>query len=1503
MAARTSELGSSTLMLSIDSSEFNKGLKDAKAKAEQFSQDVWKHVQKGSKRFAQEHAKTFRKVGMAMSASVTLPVAGFAIAAVKASVDFEEAMEEVISVSGATGAQVDALTEKAKDLGTTTEKTAVEAAEGMKFLAMAGFEVNEVMEALPGVMDLAMVSGMDLGRASDITSNIMSGFGETADQTGRIVDVMALTMASSNTNIEQLGEAMAYVAPAARAAGMDIEQTSALIGKLGDAGIQGSRAGTNLMGVLSALYKPSSEARDILDDLGVSIRDSTGEMRPLVDILKDFDEAGATAADVAGIFGRRNSTAALAIMEVADATKEFNQDLNEAAGTTERMKDILVGGVDTEWKKFKSAIERLNIELGESGLKGIAESVLQALSGLIRGIAGLPSEVLTFVSVMAGLAAAVGPVLLAIGTLIPMVSAGGALATGFAFLTGPIGLTAVALGVLVSALVAFWDPIKNFTRGLWLAVKPVGRAIWGFAKLNPAVMLVVGSVKLLIRMLRAFWGVLRDHVIPWVQSLGNAIGGWFKRTAELGRTGGIAEPFDKVGDAAEAAKMDVDDLAAAENAAGESAGEAARRQRLLNELLTETEEDAEGASSAIGGMAKELKQFSLSAMEAWKAWRPQTFLNAEREAEEMRRWVEDEAQARMRAAIEATAAMPLPTGPGTAPDSTTLPSVAPTGTPEDFGAQRAREAFRAAGIATREELAETARVATENYKWISESGQATARAIDEAWIQMTRARKTALEADGLELPKRERKMLAKLEEQHSASGQRKVGIMGRYAATMETIGEDLSRTLIDNMFMGRASFGSFWETGWKTLVGSTRSILADLTGSVFKKVAKGGIGIFKSLIGGRRRGGSEGLKDSVNGLVNSGLGGIGELLSQRNGLARLSGERGGFGSVSRAIGHTQMAMGTFVASSEGGIARLLSRTVGLGALIRVPKGFKAVRKSILNLIPAMWEFVWKAIKWIAGLIGGKNGLFDLKKAFLAVLGAIKLLIKWLAKLPKTIWIWIKKGIDWIIGKPPKVPDIKVDPIEVPIPDKIILPKPEWPDVPCPECPCVDKCAEIPVPPPVTPPVVTPPTPIPDPVPDPKIEKVESTIDFEEMERLKEVVESTIEAVQSLITFGNQVPPILDEWGKKTEEVKTKTDDLKDVITSTITYSDTIDPVSVWEWIKLGMELLKKMLKDLAGVEEKIKCLTSGKCFGGMGVFEDGVPGINVPDQDSSDGGWGDVAGKAGGTVGKAVGGSALGIINAITGIGTMISSFISNFQQRTTNDRLYTIAENQVTTTQYFQRMIDAAEGQFQHVQVALPQSILVNSKTTLDAIHLTLQAINTTGLHHATDRLNLHLTREIQVLMAALDIDFMVLSRDLAAVIHLAGGRIELEIQRVGSAIRSLRPKKEEKEGDYQTGTNFVPSTGTYGLHRGEAVLTPADNMRLSSLESSARRLAASGGGGGRAVHISLVVDVDDSRRVRVADLRRDGGFEDVVIDSVKTGLRTNRRGLRRKIEALRPA
>ena len=314
MAARTSELGSSTLMLSIDSSEFSKGLKDAKAKAEQFSQDVWKHVQKGSKRFAQEHAKTFRKVGMAMSASVTLPVAGFALAAVKASVDFEEAMEEVIAVSGATGAQVDALTERAKDLGTTTEKTAVQAAEGMKFLAMAGFEVEEVMAALPGVMDLAMVSGMDLGRASDITSNIMSGFGETAEQTGRIVDVMALTMSSSNTNIEQLGEAMAYVAPAARAAGMDIEQTSALIGKLGDAGIQGSRAGTNLQGVLTALLKPSSEAKEILDDLGVSIRTSTGEMRPLVDILGDFDEAGATAADVAGIFGRRNSTAALAIM-------------------------------------------------------------------------------------------------------------------------------------------------------------------------------------------------------------------------------------------------------------------------------------------------------------------------------------------------------------------------------------------------------------------------------------------------------------------------------------------------------------------------------------------------------------------------------------------------------------------------------------------------------------------------------------------------------------------------------------------------------------------------------------------------------------------------------------------------------------------------------------------------------------------------------------------------------------------------------------------------------------------------------------------------------------------------------------------------------------------------------------------------------------------------------------------------------------------------------------
>ena len=174
--------------------------------------------------------------GRTMSMRVTAPILGVAGAALKVGMDFEEGMSKVQAISGATGEDFNNLREQARELGATTRFSATEAASGMEYLAMAGFETNEIMSAMPGLLDLAASSGMDLGRAADIASNIISGFNMEADEAGRVADVLAKGASTANTSVEQLGGAMKYAAPVASTLGLEMEGLTASVGFMSDAG-------------------------------------------------------------------------------------------------------------------------------------------------------------------------------------------------------------------------------------------------------------------------------------------------------------------------------------------------------------------------------------------------------------------------------------------------------------------------------------------------------------------------------------------------------------------------------------------------------------------------------------------------------------------------------------------------------------------------------------------------------------------------------------------------------------------------------------------------------------------------------------------------------------------------------------------------------------------------------------------------------------------------------------------------------------------------------------------------------------------------------------------------------------------------------------------------------------------------------------------------------------------------------------------------------------------
>jgi len=184
----------------------------------------------------QEVGRGLTSFGRAYSMRVTAPIVGAGLAALKVGMDFEEGMSKVQAISGATGQDLELLRNQARELGETTRFSATEAASGMEFLAMAGWETQEILSGMPGLLDLAASSNMDLGRAADIASNIISGFNMEASEATRVADVLAKGASTANTNVEQLGGAMKYAAPIANTLGLELEGLTAAVGFMSDAG-------------------------------------------------------------------------------------------------------------------------------------------------------------------------------------------------------------------------------------------------------------------------------------------------------------------------------------------------------------------------------------------------------------------------------------------------------------------------------------------------------------------------------------------------------------------------------------------------------------------------------------------------------------------------------------------------------------------------------------------------------------------------------------------------------------------------------------------------------------------------------------------------------------------------------------------------------------------------------------------------------------------------------------------------------------------------------------------------------------------------------------------------------------------------------------------------------------------------------------------------------------------------------------------------------------------
>jgi TP901 family phage tail tape measure protein len=428
-------------------------------------------------------------VGRSLTLGLTLPIVGIGTAAVLAGADFEKSMNKVRAVSGVTGKDFDSLKEQAKELGRTTQFSASQAADGMTFLAMAGFKTNEILTALPATLNLAAAGELELAEAADIASNVLGGFRLSAGETNRVVDVMAQVARNANTSVRDMGTAMSYVGPVASAAGISIETTAAFIGRLGDAGIQSSRAGTTLVGIIGKLANQTPKAAKRLKELGIVTHDSAGNMKPLDDIVQQLGNSSITAGDYLAIFGQRAGPGMAALVGMGtEGLANLTTKAHEAGGAAQEMAEVQLEGLRGQMVKLKSAFEGLLIAIAESGLldrvTDFFTRLTEKVSELVQRVDAMSPRTKNMILLFAGLAAALGPVLMIVGKLLVVIGTvikiAGVLVAAFNPVTLAVAAVVVGIGLLVAAFKLAWDSsatLRKAVGDLMATVQNIARVI------------------------------------------------------------------------------------------------------------------------------------------------------------------------------------------------------------------------------------------------------------------------------------------------------------------------------------------------------------------------------------------------------------------------------------------------------------------------------------------------------------------------------------------------------------------------------------------------------------------------------------------------------------------------------------------------------------------------------------------------------------------------------------------------------------------------------------------------------------------------------------------------------------------------------------------------------------------------------------------------------------------------------------------------------------------
>lgn len=410
------DVGSAVGYLDLDISGFLAGLQSAQSQANKTGMSLssaWSKVGSG-----------IQSTGKVLTASVTAPIVGMGTAIVGTSSKFESQMSKVSAISGATGKTLDKLKEKAMEMGAKTKFSATEAGQAMEYMGMAGWNDQQMVDGLAGIMNLAAASGEDLGTTSDIVTDALTAFGLAASDSSRFADVLAKTSTKTNTNVSMLGESFKYVAPLCGTLGYSAEDSATALGTMANSGIKASQAGTTLKTSLANLAKPTDDQASLMEELGISMTNSDGSMKSLKEVIDNLrgsmsglskDQQASAAAT---LFGKEAMSGMLAVVNTAQSDYDsLSESIYNCDGTAENMANTMNDNLNGQFTILKSTLETIALQFGDILLPIIKKFVakLQEFATYLTNLNDSQRETIARIAVVA---AAIGPILLLVGTFI-----------------------------------------------------------------------------------------------------------------------------------------------------------------------------------------------------------------------------------------------------------------------------------------------------------------------------------------------------------------------------------------------------------------------------------------------------------------------------------------------------------------------------------------------------------------------------------------------------------------------------------------------------------------------------------------------------------------------------------------------------------------------------------------------------------------------------------------------------------------------------------------------------------------------------------------------------------------------------------------------------------------------------------------------------------------------------------------------------------------------------